>query len=272
MSALLRSFLLLAISLFPLSSLAQEDRDYPEFLGPDSRATLDQIAEQNMSWDLIQILIASGYVHGLASSVGVGAEAASPVGMEEAFTSLGGVEAIQRRRIRDAIDLLLINEHNSLTREERQFWESYRDWSRTSPRDDLARAEAAREGDPAVEDRPAIKKPISKEKKRLSRQDECQSSHSFQSPAYWRCMGDEGMARHAENMIRSNRCAGSSGHGTPAYWRCMGDEGMAEGMARHAENMIRSNRCTGSSGHGTPAYWRCMGDEGMARWAERNRR
>ena len=93
MFVFLRTFLLVGILLLPSLSVAQEDRDYPDFLGPESRATLDQIAEQNMSWDLIQILIAGGYVQGLASSVGVGAEAASPVGMEEAFTSLGSVEA-----------------------------------------------------------------------------------------------------------------------------------------------------------------------------------
>ncbi len=106
-----------------LQRCAQTDTRFepPAFLGPHSRATLQEIRRHVESAEVLQDALVAGPLIVLFTSPPTGSYP-----LEEQAQAVAAVGPILRNRVNLQIDLLLVSHGNELTAEERAYWDNIR--------------------------------------------------------------------------------------------------------------------------------------------------
>lgn len=94
----------------------------PDYLGPESRRTIEDINSEIESWDLVGDLIVGGTALTLATSSPEETLASGGYDVEPQARALAAIPTIKRARIEQHITLLLISHENDMNPQERQFW------------------------------------------------------------------------------------------------------------------------------------------------------
>jgi len=178
-------------------SLAQSISE--DDLSPEGQELVERLSNNSLSYDVMRVMLGGGYLLGTGSAEGALPELLSPVGGNEAAEALSGIDAIERRRTRDAIDLHLLRHDNDLSDEERRFWEGVRDWTRRSPADDEAIARVPGTTDEEGSEGTEAEKPITPSKRAQMRR--CRESNPGDEAGYRYCMGTSGCLPLDSNAV-----------------------------------------------------------------------
>lgn len=95
----------------------------PDFLGPESQRTFDTIQARLEAADLLENMLVAGPLIVLLTSSPPETAAGGGYPLEEQVRAVRAVDVIVRSRVRQDIELLLVQHGNELSPEEQRYWE-----------------------------------------------------------------------------------------------------------------------------------------------------